>query len=67
MTPKQRNATISKIAADVLDIETLETRNADHLDFHLVSVWGLRRALKRAFDAGQFWAPTTNREEKPTC
>jgi hypothetical protein len=40
------------IAREHLGIETLETRHRDWLDFHNVSVWGVRNALKKAFDAG---------------
>jgi len=40
------------IAQKHLFIETLETRNSDSLDFHDVSVWGVRDALEAAFKAG---------------
>ena len=40
------------IAQRHLCIETLETRNSDRLDFHDVSVWGVRSALEAAFKAG---------------
>jgi len=40
------------IAQKHLFIETLETRNSDRLDFHDVSVWGVRSALEAAFKAG---------------
>ena len=33
-------------------IETLQTRHRDSLDFHDVSVWGVKSALQAAFDAG---------------
>lgn len=33
MTTKATN-TIDKIAREILDLETLETRNSDSLDFH---------------------------------
>ena len=35
------------------NIETLETRNSDGLDFHDVAVWSIRDALEAAFAAGQ--------------
>ena len=35
------------------NIETLETRNSDGLDFHDVAVWAIREALEAAFAAGQ--------------
>ena len=41
------------IARDYLFIETLVTRNADHLDFHEVSVRGVRDALAAAYEAGR--------------
>ena len=43
---------IESIAQDHLFIETLETRHSDRLDFHDVSVWGVKEALQAAFDAG---------------
>ena len=45
-------AELATIAREVLRIETLETRNSDGLDFHEVSVWGLRDALRLAYEAG---------------
>ncbi len=46
------NRIFSKIAEKHLNIETLETRNSDRLDFHDVSVWGVHSALEAAFKAG---------------
>lgn len=34
------------------NVETLETRNSDDLDFHDVSVWAIKAALEDAFIAG---------------
>ena len=44
---------LNQIAAEHLHIDTLATRNSDRLDFHEVSVWGLKEALQAAFTAGQ--------------
>jgi hypothetical protein len=44
---------MQQIALDHLFIETLETRNSDHLDFHDVSVWGVKSALMAAYEAGR--------------
>lgn len=44
---------ISLIAEKHLRIETLETRNADGLDFHDLAVWSIKDALEAAFEAGQ--------------
>jgi hypothetical protein len=43
----------SLIAERHLNIETLETRNADGLDFHDLAVWSLKDALDAAFEAGR--------------
>ena len=44
---------LEEIAKDQLFIETLETRMSDGLDFHDVSVWGVKEALKLAFELGK--------------
>ena len=44
---------LEAIAKEELFIETLETRNSDGLDFHEVSVWGIKKALERAFELGR--------------
>jgi hypothetical protein len=64
MTPVSRRLVIARIARDVLGIETLETRNADSLDFHDLAIWDVRRALLLAFNAGQ---STTTKKEQPSC
>lgn len=51
--PKQINKILAEIAKKHMNIETLETRNADSLDFHDVAVWGVKDALKSAYEAGQ--------------
>lgn len=51
MTPKDQ--LFEDIARRQLGVETLEVRNRDSLDFHDVSVSGIRRALEEAFNAGQ--------------
>jgi hypothetical protein len=35
------------------NVETLETRNRDSSDFHDVAVWGIKSALKAAYEAGK--------------
>lgn len=42
-----------QIALDHLFIETLETSNSDRMDFHEVSVWGVKSALMAAYEAGR--------------
>jgi hypothetical protein len=44
---------MQQIALDHLFIETLETRHSDQMDFHEVSVWGVKSALMAAYEAGR--------------
>ncbi|TAJ93311.1 MAG: hypothetical protein EPO31_03655 [Gammaproteobacteria bacterium] len=44
---------LQQIALDHLFIETLETRHSDRLDFHEVSVSGIKSALLAAYEAGR--------------
>ena len=44
---------LQQIALDHLFIDNLETRNSDRLDFHEVSVWGVKSALMAAYEAGR--------------
>lgn len=46
------DALLTRIAQEHLFIETLETRKSDSLDFHDVSVWGVKEALIAAYQAG---------------
>jgi hypothetical protein len=48
----QIDAILTLIAQKHLGIETLQTRNADSLDFHDTAVWCLKDALEAAFKAG---------------
>ena len=48
-----RDALLRDIAERHLFLETLETRNADSLDFHEHAVWAIRSALEAAFEAGR--------------
>lgn len=52
-TDKARENLLQQIALDHLFIDTLETRNSDRLDFHEVSVWGVKSALMAAYEAGR--------------
>jgi len=44
---------LTKITKERLGIETLKERKSDSLDFHEVSVWGLKDVLEAAYKAGQ--------------
>lgn len=46
-------AAATDIARCHLEIDTLETRNSDALDFHDLAVWSIREALVAAFNAGR--------------
>ena len=47
------NALLTEIAKEELLVETLEKCWSDNLDFYDVSVWGIKRALERAYEAGR--------------
>lgn len=51
--PPKSQDLLEKIAREHLFIQTLETQMSDRLDFHEVSVWGIKNALQAAFEAGQ--------------
>ena len=51
-TDKALENLLQQIALDHLFIDNLETRNSDRLDFHEVSVWGVKSALMAAYEAG---------------
>lgn len=56
MTKRQQeklNALLTEIAKEELFVETLEKRWSDNLDFYDVSVWGIKRALERSYEAGR--------------
>lgn len=46
------DTTLTAIAQEQLGIPTLVVRNSDSLDFHEVSVWGVKTALTAAYNAG---------------
>lgn len=58
MDAKTLDQLFQRIALDHLFVDTLETRNSDRLDFHEVSVWGIKTALQAAFEAGRQAAST---------
>lgn len=50
---KQQQRKIEEIARENLGIDCLEVRNRDSLDFHDVSIWGVKAALEAAYNAGR--------------
>jgi hypothetical protein len=52
-TKKRIPSYATKIAKEILNIETLETRNSDRLDFHEVAARSVLDALEAAFEAGK--------------
>ena len=44
--------TADRIAREVLDLETLESRKMDSLDFKEQAVWSIKQALLDAYAAG---------------
>lgn len=51
-TQQQIDQLLTEIAKKHLNLETLDTRNSDSLDFHDVAVWSLKEALQEAYEAG---------------
>ncbi len=43
---------LTGIASEYLGITSLESQRFDQLDFHDLSVWQIKGALRAAFDAG---------------
>jgi len=52
-TQEYKDTALANIARDILNLETLETRRSDSLDFHDLAVWSIRKALEAAFEAGR--------------
>ncbi|MDP7142640.1 MAG: hypothetical protein QGH69_04935 [Alphaproteobacteria bacterium] len=52
-TQQQIDQLLTEIAKKHLNLETLETRNSDSLDFHDVAVWAIKDALQEAYEAGK--------------
>ena len=50
-TNTKLNQLLEQIAQQHLFIDTLETQSSDRLDFHDVSVWGVKAALQAAYEA----------------
>jgi len=51
-TQQKIDQLLTEIAKKHLNLETLEIRNSDSLDFHDVAVWSLKEALQEAYEAG---------------
>ncbi len=52
-TPAKAQPYAAEIAREILNLETLETRRMDSLDFHELAVWEIREALEAAYNAGR--------------
>ena len=51
---KSRQQRILEIAKGaIFNLETLERRGLDSLDFHEISVWSLKDALEKAYQLGR--------------
>jgi len=44
---------LTEIAVKHFNVETLETRRSDSLDFYDCAVWSMREALAEAYEAGK--------------
>jgi hypothetical protein len=45
--------TIEQLAKEILNLETLETRMGDNLDFHNIAVWDLKRFAEEVYNLGK--------------
>ena len=59
-----RDAALLKIATEILDLETLETRRRDCLDFKEHGVFSIRQALEAAYAAGAASAAKPKRNRR---
>ncbi len=48
-----RDEALANIATTILDLETLDTRKSDRLDFQELAVWQIKKALEAAYAAGR--------------
>jgi len=62
---KTMEQTINGIAVNILDLETLESRNSDSLDFHELAVWHIKEALEVAYREGAKTSETQSAPEEP--
>lgn len=62
MTKQQ---TIERIAREILDLQTLQTRRMDSLDFKEQSVWSIAKALDAAYEAGRVAGRPRRRNDEP--
>lgn len=53
LKPATKEELFTQIAQQHLNIETLEERKSDSLDFKEVAVWSVKAALEAAFEAGK--------------
>ncbi|MEE6030197.1 DUF6900 domain-containing protein [Avibacterium paragallinarum] len=51
-TEKAINKTLENLAKQLENIETLETRMSDHLDFYDMGVGNIKRLMRAAYEAG---------------
>ncbi len=48
-----KETTLTEIACETLNVDTLETIGSDSLDFHDCAVWQIKEALEAAYAAGK--------------
>ncbi len=44
---------LEMVAQNTLGVSTLNTQNSDDRDFHDLSVWSIKKALKEAYELGK--------------
>ena len=59
------NKTLDRIAQEILNLHTLDTRNSDAPDFHDLAVWKIKAALEAAYAAGRKHAERGRPSKQP--
>jgi hypothetical protein len=62
---KRMNKTLDRIAQEILNLHTLDTRNSDAPDFHDLAVWKIKAALEAAYAAGRKQAERARPSKQP--
>ncbi|MBT62910.1 MAG: hypothetical protein CML13_06825 [Puniceicoccaceae bacterium] len=59
-------STIERIAKKHFDVETMDTRNRDRLDFYDCGIWSIKAALEEAYKCGQKSVSQDNARSRQT-
>jgi hypothetical protein len=60
----KKKVSIQSIASSVLKVSTLNTQGNDFQDFYTLSVWRIKEALSKAYEAGKKAQTEENENEQ---